>query len=155
LGEELTPLALFFDPVSAEIKQRMVVRMNECERQRGTLERSTTYSGKEDLSEKTLDNFIWPASQLFFRILQIDKTFMECAIHLWSEQASYQKARKLVSILKVVNDAAERGIALATNFSTNLTKREDEKQLLFQMVEMHRKRLPKATKSAALGTESD
>jgi len=33
-------------------------------------------------------------------------------------------------------------IALATNFNRSLTKREDDKQFLFQMIEQHRKKLP-------------
>ena len=155
LSEELSPLALFSDQVSAEVKQRMVVRLKECECQPGTEERSVTYSGKGDISKKTLDHFIGPASHLFFRILHIDKAFMECDVHSWPEQTSYQEAKKSVEALKVVNDAAERGIALATSFNSILTKRENEKQLLYQMVEIHRKRLPQATKSAALSTQID
>jgi len=132
-----------------------VVRLKECECQPGTEEGSVTYSGKRDISKKTLDHFIGPASHLFFRILHIDKAFMECDVHSWPEQISYPEAKKLVGALKVVNDAAERGIALATRFNSSLTKREDEKQLLYQMVEIHRQRLPQATKSAALSTQID
>jgi len=155
LGQELTPMALFSSQVPAEVKQRMVIKLNECGHPPGTGERSIRYTGKEDLSEKTLDHFIGPASHLFFRILQVDKAFMDYDVHMWSEQTSYQEAKKVVQSLKVVNDAAERGIALATNFNSSLTKREDDKQLLFQMVEMHRKRLPDPTKSAALGKKTE
>jgi len=38
LGNELTPLALFSDQVSADVKQRMVARLNECEHQPGNEE---------------------------------------------------------------------------------------------------------------------
>jgi len=61
----------------------------------------------------------------------------------------------LVDALKVVNNAAERGIALATRFNSSLTKREDEKQLLYQMVEIHRQRLTQTTKIAAFSTQID
>lgn len=154
LGQELTPLALFSDKVSDEVKRRMAVRLNECEGQSGTEERSITYNGK-DISAKTLDQLVGPASHRFFQVLQIDKAFMRCDVNSWSQQISYQQGKKLVKSLTVINDSAERGIALATNFNSSLTKREDEKQYLFQVVEMHRKRLPKPTKSAALGAKTD
>jgi len=54
-----------------------------------------------------------------------------------------------------VNSTAERDIALTTNFNSSLTKWENEKQLLFHIVEMHCKWLPKATKSAALETKTE
>ena len=155
LGQELTPLALFSDNVSPEVKQKIVYRLKQFETQANTEERSVRYSGKEDLSDKTLDYFVGPSSFLFFRVLQINKAFLECEIQSWTDEPSYKEAKTTVESLRVVNDAAERGIALATTFNASLSKREEEKQLVYQMVDMHRKLLPKPTKSAALGNKTD
>ena len=80
---------------------------------------------------------------------------MERDVFSWTDDTSYQLAKQLIQSLKVVNDAAEREVALATTFTSSLTRREDEKQLLFQMVETHRKRLPQSTKNAALSVYTD
>ena len=52
---------------------------------------------------------------------------------------TYYDAKKTVSALKVVNDSAERGIALASCFNSTLTKHEEQKQFLLQIVKGHQK----------------
>ena len=41
--------------------------------------------------------------------------------------------------MKVINDCAERVIKLATDFNSALTYDEAQRQLVFQIVEYHRK----------------
>jgi len=60
-------------------------------------------------------------------------------VHLWMEKAAYKKVMKIIKSLKVVNDAAERGIALVIIFNL---RHADEKQFLSQMVEIHHTWLP-------------
>ncbi len=127
LGLELSPLALFSDQVSPEVKQKIACRLKELASLEGAEDRSIRYTDQDDLSEKTLEYFIGRSSHLFFRILQINTAFMESDVHSWAEEATYKKAKKIIKSLKVVNDAAERGIALATSFNSSLTRREDEK----------------------------
>jgi len=47
----------------------------------------------------------------------------------------------------VVNDCAERGVALIQSYNNALTKNEDEKQYLLQLVSDHRKKYPKPNKT--------
>ena len=57
--------------------------------------------------------------------------------------------------LKVVNDCAERAVRLAADFNEVLTKNADQRQLLYQVVEHHRKLLPTtATKKQLLQSSS-
>ena|SRR6218665_1291052 len=64
-------------------------------------------------------------------------------LHSWTQEAAYKKAMKIIKSLKVVNDTAERRIFVPIiNFNSSLTRREDEKQILLLMVEMHRTRHP-------------
>ena len=147
LGQELAPLGLFSDSVAVEVKRQMVARLLESESQSDHGERSIKYAGNDDLRHKTLDCFIGPASHLFFKILNLNTDFLSQDVESWPENVSFQEAKKVVQSLKVVNDSAERAIALATNFNLSLTRREEEKQYLYQVLEGHRKQFPNANKS--------
>ena len=48
--------------------------------------------------------------------------------------------------LKVVNDAAERGVALIQAYSGSLTRDEEQLQYLLQVVAPHRQAVPLPTK---------
>jgi hypothetical protein len=64
----------------------------------------------------------------------------------WSLE--YSSCLKIFQSLKVVNDGAERGVALATESNSKpLTRDENEFQKLFQCIEDNRKRIPGVNKS--------
>ena len=149
LSEELIPLSLFSDHVSIDTKRQMVLRIREIighgvEYQ----ERSTRYTVQDmtTLLNNPLESFIGPASALFFSALHIDETFLESDVEEWANIDSFQKARKAARALRVVNDSAERGISLATAFNSSITKQEEQKQFLLQVVESHRKLYPNPLK---------
>ncbi|KAK0041157.1 hypothetical protein Bpfe_029429 [Biomphalaria pfeifferi] len=77
---------------------------------------------------------------IFKKVLNLDKSLLNLSVEQWSQLEAYQHAKVVAHSLKVVNDSAERGIALATNFNKSLTKKENEMQYLYQVVESHRKR---------------
>ncbi|KAK0066170.1 hypothetical protein Bpfe_004291 [Biomphalaria pfeifferi] len=147
LGQELVPLALFSDLVSAEVKTRMASCLITASEHETSSERSIKYTGKEELGDKKLDYFIGSRSHFFFQVLNLDKSFLNLPVEQWPQLEAYQHAKMVAHSLKVVNDSAERGIALATNFNKSLTKKEDEKQYLYQVVESHRKQYPDAKKA--------
>ena len=53
---------------------------------------------------------------------------------LWSGMASYTRAKELVAGLKVVNDCAERGVSLVQDYTNCLTRDEEQRQFLLQLV---------------------
>jgi len=55
--------------------------------------------------------------------------------------------------LAVVNDRAERGVALVKEFNQHLTKGEEELQFLLQVVSEHRRQFPDCKKSTLLANE--
>jgi hypothetical protein len=55
-----------------------------------------------------------------------------------------------LSSLKVVNDIAERAVALARDFNGSLSRDSEQQQFLLQVVEHHRKEFPVPTKRSAL-----
>jgi len=147
LGQELIPLAMFSNSVSYETESRMASFLITAGQGEVDVERSVKYTGKDDLSDKTLDYFMGPASHFFFRALHIDTSFFSVDAEQWPEQKSYHDAKEIVQSLKVVNDSAKHCIALAADFNSSLTKREEEKQYLFHIIEQHRKQFPDTKKS--------
>lgn len=64
----------------------------------------------------------------------------------WEELGVYQKGKRVVESLGVVNDVAERKVKLATDFNSFGTKDEEVKQQIFQNVENNRHTIKKASK---------
>ena len=52
----------------------------------------------------------------------------------WTENEEFQQAVKFVKRLRVVNDIAERGVKLTQDFDCSITKNEEQKQFLLQIV---------------------
>ena len=67
----------------------------------------------------------------------MDNSFLSEDVDKWPELSSYINAKRIAESLKVINDCAERAIAMATTFNSSLTKEEKQKQYLFQAVEEH------------------
>jgi hypothetical protein len=60
--------------------------------------------------------------------------FLDLYPKLWNENDQYIKGKELVNNLNVVNDIAERGVKLIEDYSKLITKSEDMKQYLLQVV---------------------
>ena len=58
-----------------------------------------------------------------------------------------------VDKMKVVNDSAERGIALIQKYNETLTKDEDQKQFLLRFVQLHRQFYPSSSKTALMAED--
>ena len=82
----------------------------------------------------------------------IDSAFLYLPPQEWpaSEQYWYSQSR-FKSLLRIVNDTAERAVKLFEEYNTLLTNVEEEKQLLLQVVEANRKAVPtQITKKSAV-----
>ena len=64
----------------------------------------------------------------------------------WEDDPIFQSSLKLVSGISVINDFAERGVALIQDYNQLLTKDEQQRQCLLQVVEWHRRHFPNANK---------
>jgi len=65
-------------------------------------------------------------------------------------QAEYQQSQQLVQSVRVVNDLAEHTVALIQEFNSSLTRDEEQKQYLLQVVEDHRNKFSASTKCSAI-----
>jgi len=60
----------------------------------------------------------------------------------WEDDAGFQEGRVKLKKLKVVNDGAEREVAMISAFNDSLTKDEETKQTLLQVVKHHHRLHP-------------
>ncbi|KAE9536730.1 hypothetical protein AGLY_006963, partial [Aphis glycines] len=85
--------------------------------------------------------------QWYLSDLLIPTEFLKFDPEEWENMPDYQLGLSVVRCMQVVNDFAERGVALIQNYNSILTKDENQKQFLLQVVESHRKRFPDARNS--------
>jgi len=97
--------------------------------------------GKMERKITSLSNLASSASLRFLKSLRIKGTFLDLSTEQWEQNEGFQEGRKIEK-LKGVNDEVERGVAMISTFSYSLTRDEDTKQVLLQVVEHHRRLHP-------------
>ena len=99
------------------------------------------------LANNTLTKFTTTTSKEFFQALDISTGFLLKDPEEWRTDPAFIAASDRIKALHVVNDFAERGVALMQSFNRALTKSEEQRQFLLQVVEKHRHDFPTAHKS--------
>ena len=89
----------------------------------------------ESFQATTLSDYVTKSSENLFSSLKIDSTFLDSDPSTRSSRQDYVSCREIVCALRVVNDCAERAAKLVTDFNASLTLNEEQKQLMFQVVE--------------------
>lgn len=94
---------------------------------------------KTDLTTKTIADFVSSKTNQFFTTLfdeninGVSYQWLKNDIETWYSDPEYIKAEAIVKSLNVVNDLAERSIALITQYNSILCNKEDQKQFLLQV----------------------
>lgn len=91
------------------------------------VKKSTT---PETLRSLTLPECVNHQTLYFFEALKLDQEFLGLDPELWPQNTSFKKNVEILKCLQVVNDTAERGVALVKNFNGHLTKNENDFQNL-------------------------
>lgn len=65
----------------------------------------------------------------------------------WIDNAAFLEAKRKISLLRVVNDTAERAVKLVQDFHGLITADEEQKQFLLRCVEEHRNLFPDCRKN--------
>ena len=146
LSEELAPLCIFSGKLTAYQKTQIAKRILKY---KDSYDASSTMGQTvmPIITERTkLVDLIGPKSWIMFSKFTETDWLMKPA-QSWPAESGYTYMFYQVSHLKVVNDIAERGVKMVTDFSKTLTYDEEQKQCVYQVVEDHRKRLPKITKT--------
>ncbi|KAK6185944.1 hypothetical protein SNE40_008071 [Patella caerulea] len=147
LSEELVGLALFDRNVPSSVKREMV--------------QSLEIEGEDDAPKRVqmnipailaseLKDFTTSSSKTMFQKMKLPDDFLVTDPDTWDENDDFNRALLIVQKMKVVNDHAERGVALIQEYSGILTKDEDQLQYLLQIVQEHRKMYPDSKKVTLL-----
>jgi hypothetical protein len=148
LSEELVALAFFDDAVPSETKQRMIAKLQGEDDEDEPLKRPQYQASF--LKEKHLEDFVTPKTMRFFKKLRLDTNFLNEDPSSWLRREGFQSAQAIVRSLKVVNDNAERGVALVQSYNRLLTKDEEQLQFLLQLVSEHRRVYPDVRKGTLI-----
>ena len=106
----------------------------------------------KDIQSKTLEDFVSSNSLHLFNRMGLQTSFMQTNPASWGDVEEFKNAKAIIKALKVVNDHAERGVALVQEYSELLTKGEEQLQYLLQVTAEHRKMFPDAKKSTLTAT---
>ena len=139
LSEILVGLAFFDSAVSAEVKSAIVKALDK-----KTADHPRRIAFNSTVPQKQLSDFV---SQQLFIALNIPQHFQMNSPDTWSSDNDYIAGQRKLKSLKVVNDAAERGVALIQAFNGVLTNQGEQKQFLLQVVQKHRRDFPNTNKS--------
>ena len=164
LTPEVVMFSLFSNKVSTDEKSRMASKLL-------TLKSSISTSYKLEkpkfplIEEKTeLVDLITPHSFKFFTILGLDSSWLEKNPEKWEEDDDFVVAKEFVKTVKVTNDlffshfidiqfkvtndVAERGVKMAADFATLLTKDDSNRSMLLQGVDRSRRNHPNFQKKS-------
>ena len=142
-------LALFDPTVTLEVKREMLSAIKSGPPGNINPPKRITIMG--DLSEKRKQTSSATQQSIkFFTTVNLRIDFLQVDPHQWCYNSEYKTALKYVQASKVVNDTAERGVALIQEFNADLTRKDDQKQFLLQVVAEHRRLFPDSKKSIAV-----
>ncbi|XP_057710018.1 uncharacterized protein LOC130927913 [Corythoichthys intestinalis] len=154
LSEELVALALFDPAVTNDTKRAMVEAMLEEGSASDSLPKGPKriQAAKKSIQEMSLVGCVNRNTKIFFTNLDIAAEFLQAEPETWDSRDDFKAASSIVHSLKVVNDLAERGVALIEEYNPLLTNDEEQKQYSLQVVQDHRKSFPDAKKAILLQT---
>lgn len=148
LSETLIGLAFFDADVSVDEKIDMVRALQRQVSSDDPPRRIACVDNQTAL--KKLSDFVSSNTRKFFVALGANDDFLQEHPNTWDTNDGYIQAQTKARQLKVVNDAAERGVALCQSFNAVLTNQEEQKQFLLQIVEKHRLDFPDSDKSTVV-----
>jgi len=82
----------------------------------------------------------------FFQKLNLQHSFLDADPATWLELEDFQTAAAFVQGIAIINDHAERGVALIQEYNRSLTQDEEQLQFLLQVVSRHHAQFPDSKK---------
>ena len=148
LCPQLITLALFDKDLESSTKEEMAVALY-------SIDRAEIQTGKPAYpiiapgARHNMASLIGPESWLLFDLFDMDgpQDWLLAPAASWHLSPCYRKLEGFAKNMVVVNDLAERGCHLATEF-VNRVESEEQRQALFQVVEEFRGRVKDTTKSS-------
>ena len=153
LTEEMVPLALFSSKVPPEQRRALadkLLAIKPTSERVTPLNRFGTGFGKPVFPSAVtlstnLADLAGPDSWFTFHILQLNSEFLTYDVADWLQLAAYQASAVNLEALNIINDCAERGVKLSSDFISS-AKGEEHYQNVLQVVEQDRKETPNVRK---------
>lgn len=158
LSEEAIGFA-FFDPkVALDVKKKMVeaLELSENLQPSETVKRIVVKMKEvtQMYAANGLSDFVTPNTIKLFNRMKISQEFLKFDPLAWNARDDYPEGGKICSNISVVNDAAERGVKLITDYNKILTHDKNEEQFILQIVKEYREEYPSHTKSALMNKKN-
>lgn len=155
-SEHLVGLALFDPRVSDATKIEMVKNLQRPPKAKA-LKR---VESKIFNNKSPLETYVTERTKEVFNILHVNgkekaTSFLCKKPNMWPSDSNYIELREKVQKMKVVNDCAERGIALIQAFNKSITKNEEQFQYLLRLVQLHRTKFPTCKKATLMGDDGN
>ena len=83
------------------------------------------------------------------------RTLCSLQVNDWENCESFNEMKEFVKHLKVTNECAERGIKLVSDYAQSLTKSDEEREDMLQVVQAHRQFHPGQSKSSFLSIDTN
>lgn len=149
LNPENVSLSFFDENILIDVKKEMVRALNRPASHEESIKR-VIVGELDEIENKEIYDFICVTSKNFFQKMNFPTEFLGSDPATWNKNESYSKCCKIINNLKVVNDTAERGIKLINEYNKILTKDEEQKQFLLQVVKDYKTRFPDVKKETML-----
>jgi hypothetical protein len=144
LSEELVGLALFDKDVPTAVKRELVKAIKEKDGADSPPKRIEV--DLQSVRNISLVAFATKHSHFLFERMELPDGFLAVDPEEWNGREDFEKAATVIRELKVVNDHAERGVALVQELSGTLTKNEEQFQFMMHVVQENRRLFPNALK---------
>ena len=155
LTEEIVAFSFFsqHSSLTNEIRESMALRVLSIVPPQKYRRGVPLFKRNIDKHSQLLD-FIGPETWFIFETLKLDTAWLYDLPELWPTYDSFVKGQKFAANVKVVNDVAERGVKLYSDYAAILTDNEVQRESLLQVVEKHRKQFADFKKSTLAHSSS-
>ena len=100
-------------------KEKLAVKLSETEKPESYRKGKPVFPVNNAATVFT--DLIGPESHFLFDTLEVKYDWLTTLADTWEDNNSYRKAQKFVRSVTVINDKAERGVKLMSDFVTHIT----------------------------------
>ena len=139
LTPEPAALAFFDSNITHDAKKRMVVALDTFN-DTNVKKLIISPNNVTQYIDNDIEGFVSQKTLEFFKRFTIPTDFINKDPSVWENDPNYTIGFNIVNNLRVVKDSAERGVKLMQEFNNVLSRNEEEKQIIMQIVSDYRKR---------------
>ena len=138
LTQEVVPFALFGSRLSDKEKQNIAAKLHATEKPNSFRQGKPVFP--RVTAKMTLADLVGPECHLLLDTLSIESDWLLQPVVTCPRSDDYSKALEYVSNVKVVNDIAERGVKMMSDFANIITTDSQQREYVLQIVEYNHER---------------